>query len=80
MSLEDLLSEEPFSYQAVKSGFVRISFKGKVVATLGGRHSSRFLAKVSAADSQSAQLTMAKVTGHFKHGSERFSKNHFKKA
>jgi len=75
MSLDDLLSEKPFSYRATKNGLVQISYKGKTVTTLGGRDSSRFLARVNAADSQSAQLTMAKVTGHFKHGSERISKN-----
>jgi hypothetical protein len=75
MSLNDLLSDEPFSYLATKSGLVQISYKGKTVTTLSGRNSSRFLAKVSSADSQSAQLAMAKATGHFKHGSERVSKN-----
>jgi hypothetical protein len=75
MSLNDLLSDEPFSYRATKSGLVQISCKGKVVTTLGGRSSSQFLAKVSSANSESVQLVMAKVTGHFKHGSERVSKN-----
>ena len=75
MSLEDLLSDEPFSYRATKNGLVQIFYKGKTVTTLSGRHSSRFLARISSADSQSAQLAMAKATGHFKHGSERISKN-----
>lgn len=76
MSLNDLLSEEPFSYRATKNGLVQISYNGKIVTTLSGRNSSRFLARVSSADAQSAQLVMAKATGHFKHGSERESKNH----
>ena len=75
MSLRKLLSEKPFGYRALKKGLVQITYNGKVVFTLSGRNSSRFLAKLSAADSQSAQLTMAKVTGHFKHGSERVSNN-----
>ena len=74
MSLRKLLSEKPFGYRALKKGLVQITYNGKVVFTLNGQNSSRFLAKLSAADSQSAQLTMAKVTGHFKHGSERVSK------
>lgn len=75
MSLDDLLSDEPFSYRATKNGLVQISYKGKIVTTLGDRDSSRFLAKVSLEDSPSAQLAMAKATGHFKHGSERFGKS-----
>jgi hypothetical protein len=76
MSLDDLLSDEPFSYRATKNGLVQISYKGKLVTTLGERDSSRFLAKVSSGDSSSAQLAMAKATGHFKHGSERVGKSH----
>jgi hypothetical protein len=75
MSLNDLLSDEPFSYRATKSGLVQISYKGKVVTTLSGRSASQFLAKVSSANTEAVQLVMAKVTGHFKHGSERVSKN-----
>jgi hypothetical protein len=75
MSLDDLLTDKPFSYRATKNGLVHISYKGKIVTTLSGRNSSRFLARVSSADSQSAQLAMAKATGHFKHGSERDAKN-----
>jgi len=78
MSLKDLLSDEPFSFRAAKNGIVQISYNGKIVTTLSGRNSAQFLAKMSSADSQSAQLTMAKVTGHFKHGSERAAKNHIR--
>ena len=79
MSLNDLLSDQPFSYRAIKSGLVQISYKGKIVNTLSGRKSLRFLSKVSSVDSQPAQLEMAKATGHFKHGSERVSKKHNRK-
>jgi len=78
MSLKNLLSNEPFSYRAAKSGLVHISYNGKIVTTLSGPNSSRFLANVDCADSESAQLTMAKVTGNFKHGSERVSRNHIR--
>ncbi len=80
MSLNDLLSEEPFSYRALKNGLVQISCRGKIVTTLSGQNSSRFLAKIRSADSQFAQLTMAKLTGQFKHGSERIAKNHIRNA
>lgn len=71
MSIDELYCEEPFSYQDTKSGLVLISYKGKVVTTLSGKHSLRFLAKVEPGDNQAAQLAMAKATGHFKHGTER---------
>ena len=79
MSLEDLLSEEPFSYRATKNGLVQIAYNGKRVTTLGGRDSSRFLARVSSGTAEAAQLAMAKATGHFKHGSERVGKDRRKK-
>jgi hypothetical protein len=75
MSLNDLYSEEPFSYRETKSGLVYISYNGKSVTTLSGRNASKFLAKVGHGDRQSDQLEMAKATGHFKHGSERTAKN-----
>ncbi|MEH6518072.1 MAG: hypothetical protein V7742_15470 [Halioglobus sp.] len=74
MSFEDLISEEPFSYLATKSGLVQISHHGKIVTKLSGKNALRFLIKVEAGDSSDAQLVMAKATGHFKHGSEKVSK------
>jgi hypothetical protein len=75
MSREDLISEAPFSYRATKSERTQISYKGKVVMTLSSIESRRFIAKISAMDSDGAQLAMAKVTGHFKHGTERAAKH-----
>ena len=79
MSLDELLAGKPFSYRATKSGLVQISYNGKTVTTLSGRDSSRFLSRVESGDSKNAQLVMAKATGHFKHGSERVSKNRSKR-
>ncbi len=75
MKLEGPLFDEPFGYHATKNGLVQISYNGKIITTLSGRDSSRFLSKVESMDSKGAQLVMAKVTGHFKHGTERISKN-----
>lgn len=71
MSLEDLQAEAPFSYEASRSGLVRIFYRNRVVTTLRGREGERFLARVEDASQESAQLLMAKVTGHFKHGTEK---------
>lgn len=75
MSRDELLSAAPFSYRETKSGLTQISYEGRRVMTLSGAESRRFIAKISALDSDGAQLAMAKVTGHFKHGTERVSKN-----
>jgi pimeloyl-ACP methyl ester carboxylesterase len=43
---------------------------GKQAAVLNGKVASKFLKDISSADSMQAQLVMARVTGHFKHGNE----------
>jgi len=75
MSLDEMIAEEPFSYRATKSGLVLISYRGMTVTTLNGREATRFLSRVDSGDRKDAQLAMAKVTGHFKHGTERVSRN-----
>ena len=80
MSLDELLASEPFSYRATKSGLVQISYNGRIVTTLSGSDSPRFLSRVESGSSENAQLGMAKATGHFKHGSERVSRNRRKRS
>ncbi|MEE4144959.1 MAG: hypothetical protein V2I26_09175 [Halieaceae bacterium] len=75
MSLQDLISGEPFSYISTKNGLVEIACKDKKLATLRGQDACRFLAGVEHADQESVQLAMAKATGQFKHGTERASRN-----
>ena len=75
MSLEELIAEEPFDYRTTKNGLVYISYKGRIVTTLRGRESSRFLSKVESGDTREVQLAMAKTTGHFKQGSERVQRS-----
>lgn len=53
MSLNELHSDEPFSYRETKGGLVHISYKGKSVTTLSGKNSPRFLAKVGLGNLQS---------------------------
>ena len=75
MSLDDLITDEPFSYRSTKNGLVQISYHGRTVTTLSAREGTRSLARVESGDRKDAQLAMAKDTGHFKHGTERLSKN-----
>ena len=74
MNRDDALSSEPFSYVETKNSLVQISFRGKVVTTLAGTEASRFLNKADSPDARSAQLAMAKATGHFKPVNERLTK------
>ena len=74
MTDNDPLAEQPFSYQATKTGLVRIAYLGAQVTTLSGKASERFLSTVSDADAHTAQLAMAKATGNFKRGNEKQGK------
>ncbi|MFD1206468.1 MULTISPECIES: hypothetical protein [Sporosarcina] len=65
--------EEIFTYKLTKDKKVFIYYKGKLVTTLAGKASEKFLSKIQLADFKEAQLLMAKATGNFKHGNE---KNH----
>lgn len=67
----DRLSEEVFTYRAVKNGTVFIAWNGKTVTTLAGKDAERFLAKIAGLTDRDAQLVMAKATGNFRHGNER---------
>jgi len=64
------LAERPFAYQTTKDGKVFIHWMGKPVTTLRGKAAEKFLKSMAGADSTQAQLLMARVTGHFKHGNE----------
>ena len=65
------LAEQPFTYRTTKDGKVFIHWQGKPVATLRGKAAEKFLKSMADADSAQAQLLMARVTGHFKHGNEK---------
>ncbi len=69
------LDDAPFSYRVIKDGRVLLYWRGKQVKTLAGADAQKFLARVESLDEPGAQLLMAKATGHFKHGSERQSRD-----
>ena len=64
------LAEQPFTFQATKDGKVFIHWQGKLVTTLRGKAAEKFLNSMNSAGPAQAQLLMARVTGHFKHGNE----------
>ncbi len=65
------LQEEPFTFRETKDGKVLIYWHGKQVTVLKGKVASKFLKDITSVDSMQAQLVMAQVTGHFKHGNEK---------
>ena len=74
MSLVDKrgkLEEQPFTFRTTKDGQVFIHWRGRQIMILKGESAKKFMAAVAQADVQQAQLLMARVTGHFKHGNER---------
>jgi hypothetical protein len=75
MSLDALIADKPFSYRETAGGDVQIAYKGKTVTTLRGREAAKFMARADAGDERDTQLAMARLTGHFKRGTERSSKN-----
>ncbi|GAK56763.1 hypothetical protein U27_03727 [Candidatus Vecturithrix granuli] len=70
-----------FSYRTHKNGNVVIYWNALQSAILRGRSAEKFLVKVECAQEQEAQLLMAKVTGDFKRGNERYDspKSHYNK-
>ena len=68
------LSEEPFSYQMTKKGTVIINYEGKQVKIVKGKEAEHLLSKIKEVDNDrtKVQLLLAKITGNFKRGNEKF--------
>jgi predicted ABC-type ATPase len=62
--------DDVFSYRVSKDK-VFLFWQGKQVMILKGEQARKFLSKIANLDGKAAQLVMAKITGHFKHGNER---------
>lgn len=60
-----------FSYLSSKDGRILIYWNGRQVMTLKGDKARKLLAQLTDAESDQAQLLLAKVTGNFKRGNER---------
>jgi hypothetical protein len=67
------LKEEPFTFRITKEGKVFIHWHGKQVTILKDNAADKFRDAIANAESNQAQLIMARATGHFKHGNERSS-------
>ena len=71
------LSEEPFAYQITKNGTVAINYKGKQIKIVKDKDAERLIARIKAVEDNitEVQLLLAKITGNFKRGNEKFGKN-----
>ncbi|MGE7768574.1 hypothetical protein [Peribacillus sp. NPDC096540] len=71
------LSEEPFAYQITKKGTVVIYYGGKQIKIVKDRDAERLIARIKEVEDNiiEIQLLLAKITGNFKRGNEKFGKN-----
>ncbi|MFJ8513354.1 hypothetical protein [Lysinibacillus xylanilyticus] len=70
------LSEEPFDYQITKKGTVVIYYEGKQIKNVKDREAERLIARIKEVEDNitAVQLLLAKITGNFKRGNEKFGK------
>lgn len=64
------LQEKPFTFRETKDGKVFIRWHGRQIMILKGKAAGKFMSSIEGVGPQEAQLLMARVTGHFKHGNE----------
>ncbi|MGE7997513.1 hypothetical protein ACQKOF_02295 [Lysinibacillus sp. NPDC093190] len=71
------LDEEPFAYQITKKGTVVIYYEGKQIKIVKDRDAERLIERINEVEDNitAVQLLLAKITGNFKRGNEKFGKN-----
>ncbi|MDM5248606.1 MULTISPECIES: hypothetical protein [unclassified Lysinibacillus] len=71
------LSEEPFAYQITKKGTVVIHYEGKQIKIVKDKEAERLIARIEEVEDNiiAVQLLLAKITGNFKRGNEKYGKN-----
>ncbi len=67
-----------FVHAVAKNGTVLIRREGQLVTSLRGAKATAFLKKIDALDFFGQQHWMARMTGNYKRGNEKLSKNHLK--
>ena len=67
-----------FTYFTTKNKSVLIERDGKVVTTVRGSKANAFLTKMSISTVRQQQQLMARITGNYKRGNEKLSKDHLK--
>ncbi|WP_285768826.1 hypothetical protein [Peribacillus sp. SI8-4] len=71
------LLEEPFTYILTKKATIIIYFNKKQIKIVKAKEAERLIKKLNdCADNRwEVQLLLAKITGNFKHGNEKVSRN-----
>ncbi|MEH6979934.1 MULTISPECIES: hypothetical protein [Bacillus] len=74
---QNRLSKEPFAYQITKKGTIVIYYGGKQIKIVKDREAGRLIARIKEGGDNitEVQLLVAKITGNFKRGNEKFGKN-----
>ena len=65
-----------FAGRVTKDGDVVVLRGGRVVTTLRGAAAADFLTEIKSAEPAAAQQLMARVTGNYKRGNERWASRH----
>jgi|WetSurMetagenome_2_1015567.scaffolds.fasta_scaffold882643_1 hypothetical protein len=66
-----LKDDKPFSYRRIGDDKIQILFRNKAVFIAKGKDFQKIQKAIEANDDFELQMTMAKMTGNFKHGNER---------
>jgi hypothetical protein len=61
---------QPFSWRMIGSEKAQILYGGRAVYVAVGKDFRKLKTAIDGGDPYAAQLAMAKITGHFKHGNE----------
>jgi hypothetical protein len=72
---EILRNEAPFSWREIKNQKIQVFYNRKLIKTLQGKDYDKFQRIRLLGDDFEMQLFLAKITGQFKHGNEKLSKN-----
>lgn len=67
-----LKEQQPFDYNFIKDNKAQIFFNGKTIKILQGKEFYKLQRAIDLDDSYQLQLFLAKVTGQFKHGNEKY--------
>lgn len=65
-----------FTYKSLSDHELIIHYNGSEIKRLKGVNASQTIHKLEAASTEEVQLILAKITGNFKRGNERQSRNH----
>lgn len=71
-----MAAPDGFNWTCRKNGDVVITHHGRTATVLRGRSAVDFLDDVDGIDESSAQELMARLTGNYRRGNERESRNH----